>query len=374
MTQDSADATTESTTAEVASQEASPAAEQTSSPDVTDSASSSEAAEQTSLKDRLKDEFLRAYGDGSDETAAATPEEKPEPVSEQSQDQTDALPDADTKAAADDNSDDDKFRISDDVFKALPQGVKQRIGHLNASYKKARRELTETQSRLQQAEPVIERMRTLEGFVQENRIDPKNLGTAFGLMAKLSRGDYQGFLSDIEPWVNAARMATGAAIHPDLQTSVEQGEITEDMAKRVTAERLQAARVAHENKALAARQQQSRETAQRSQTVQGIIKVVADREAELRASDPDFAAIEPAIKQQMALVLKRYQPSTKEEALQLVNEAYTTAREMRPKAAAPAPKATIPQPGASQMDRGRPKPTSTKEAIMFALLDQQARS
>ena len=369
MTQDSAEANTEATGTADTSYEVPAAAEQTSSPDGTNSASSSEAAgpETTSISDRIKADFLKEFGDGSDDTAAATPDQSQPPA--QGQDETSANPDADQKVAADDN-DDDKFRIPQDVFNTLPPGVKQRIGHLNATAKKARREVAELSGKLEQANPIIERMRTLEGFVQENRIDPKNLGAAFGMMAKMAKGDYQGFLADIQPWIKAAQMAAGAAVHPDLQARVDNGDMTEEMAKQVTAERLRLARIESENKQLTAQQRTARETGQRQQVAQQMLKTVAQREAELR-SHPDYASLEPALKQQMEFALKRKVPQTAEEALALVNDGGDLAQRMRPPAPAVPPKATIPQPGASQMDRGRPKPKTTKDAIMAALLDQQ---
>ncbi len=370
MTQESADATTEGTMTAETSQGVEAAAEQTSSPEVTDSAPSSGAAEQeATTRDRIVDDFLKAFGDGSEETAAA-PDDQDQPAA-QDQEKTSDQPDADQKVAADDATD-DKFRIPDEVFKSLPDGVKRRIGHLNATAKKAQRDLAEATGRLETAQPVIERMRSLETFVTENRIDPKNLGAAFGMMAKMARGDFKGFLSDIQPWVDAAKMAAGEAIHPDLKAHVDNGEMTEEMARRVTADRLKAARIEHQNKALAARQQQAQESTAQQSHVQTILSVVQKREAELR-TDPDFASLEPAIKRQMAFALKRGVPRSPEEALALVNEAFEIAKESRPKPVAP-PKATIPQPGASQMDRGRPKPKSTKEAIMASLLDMQGGS
>ncbi len=368
MTQDSANATTDSTGTADASQ-AGAAAEATSSPDVTESAPSSGAAEhgEPSVQSRIVEDFVKAFGDGSEETAAAPPGEKP--ASAQDQAQASDQPDADQKVAADDNSDDDKFRISDDVFKALPQGVKQRIGHLNATAKKAKRDLAEATGKLETAKPVIERMRQLETFVQENRIDPKNLGAAFGMMAKMARGDYQGFLSDIQPWVKAAQMAAGEAIHPDLQAQVDNGDMTEAVARRVTADRLKAARVEHDNRALLARQKPEADTRTRQGNVQAILKVVTDREAELMA-DPDFASLRPVVRQQMEFALKRGVPQTSEAALALVNDAFALAKAMRPAPVVPQ-RASIPQPGASQMDRGRPKPKSTKEAIVAGLLGLQ---
>jgi hypothetical protein len=359
MTQES-DLTGESPieTTQAPSQEV--AAVETSSPDVTEGASSSDAAasQDQSGTERIVDEFLKKFGDGTTEKAEA-------PVAQEASDaERNPAPDAkDSKVdqtVAKDDDDDDKHRISDEVFKALPEGVKQRIGHLNTAVKKARRDMEAMQA---QTKPVIERMQQLESFVRDNRIEPQNLSRAFGMMAKLSSGDFQGFLTDIRPFVSMAEQATGTVFAPDLADKVDSGEMSEATAKVITQQRIALAREQAKARSLEQVQTRQVQQTQASQNVRTIVDVVNAREAELRASDPDYPALKSVVDQQMKVLLSHAVPKTKEQALKMVNDAYDLAKSVRAQAK-PSLRETIPQPTTSTVAKGKPSPKSVKDAIL----------
>jgi hypothetical protein len=190
----------------------------------------------------------------------------------------------------------------------------------------------------------------------------EDVATALGAFAKFRTGDYRGFLAELSPILDEARQSAGETFAPDLQKQVEDGYLTEDAARELTKARLEAKR-AKEEASLAQRQAQSvTEQSRRAATIDTIRSAVNAREAELRSTDPDYAQKAPAVKSFMEYALKRGAiPRTKEEAIQMVNEAHAYAATLAPPKPAPAP--TAPRPTASSAPRGKPVPTSLLDAF-----------
>ncbi len=335
-------------------------ADETASPAETDGASSSDAADQGSetLADAMAKEFAEKYGDaepGAEEPAPEEPE--PEPESEQT---------PETAAQDADDPDDDEFRIPDEQFKALPDGVKKRIGHLNTRWKKAERELSEVKTELPTLKDAHERFTRIQSFVQEHNIEPENVTKMFDMVAMLSRGDYKGFLETIKPFYDHAAQAAGQTIAPDLQKQVEDGYLTEEHARELTAARMQGQ--TYKSQADRYRQQSEQLRQQHTQQVEQsrMIDAITQREAHLKATDPDYAQKQPMLKAMVELALKNgARPQNAQQAIALVDDAYTRVSAMAP---APRPaRPTTPRPSASSPPRGAPAPKTLEEAIEQSL-------
>lgn len=348
---------------------------ETPSPGETDGASSSDAADEAekeqSAAEKIRDEFLKKYGDDDDgeekaavETEAKTEPEPKEPKAESEREKPDT-----TK----DDSDDDKFRLSDKEFKSLPETARQRIGHLNARAKKAERLLADKDAEVETTRDGYERFNRIVEYTKANSIEPDDVTLAFGMMAKLRKGDFQGFLKDANPLIEAARLAAGEAYSPDLQEAIDLGEITEDRAKELTKLRAQDQR----SKDLLTRHQQDNEVRQkgdnRSKAVASIAEAVNAREAELKVSDPDYAQKQAAVLEYMGRQLERLKKLgatdsvTKDDMVALVNEAHDYATKVTVRSS-PNPDRQAPKrPTASSPPRGGPTPKTTKEAIEMAI-------
>ena len=349
---------------------------ETSSPGETDGASSSDAAEEAvkeqSAAEKIRDEFLKKYGDEGDETdkAEVDTEAKAEPKAKKPE----AEAERDTPDTTKDEGDDDKFRLSDKEFKSLPETARQRIGHLNARAKKAERQLSELTSEVETARDGSERFHRIVEYTKANNIEPDDVTLAFGMMAKLRKGDFQGFLKDANPLIEAARLAAGEAYSSDLQEAIDLGEITEDRAKELTRLRAEGQR----SQDLLKRQTQENEKRQtvdqRSQTVAQIASAVNAREAELKVSDPDYAQKQAAVLEYMGRQLERLkklgatESVTKDDMVALVNEAHEYATKVTvPKVQADPARQAPRRPTASSISRGGPTPRTTKEAIEMAI-------
>ena len=343
-----------------------PEAEQASSPDETDGGSSSDPAESDKgTAEAIRDEFLKKYGEPETDPEADTPEAKDGDTDEDDPERDKA---SESKDSNDDDGEDEKFRISDKDFKALPENVRNRLGHLNTRAKRAERKATEYEAELEATRVSHERMNELETFVRENRIETENMSKAFKMMAQLSKGDYQGFLTEISPFLQMAQQASGEVIADDLVAQVEDGAISEQAARDLTRQRAQAQRLEAENRRLqqesAAQVEQQNAAASQSQ----IVNAVASRERHYSSTDPDYALKREAIGNFVKTVLSNGGiPKSAEQAARIVDDAHAfvsqTFRRPEPRTATPR------RPNATTPSRGRREPVTTKDVITDALLE-----
>lgn len=335
------------------------------SPSATEGASSSDAAatEPKTAEEAIRRDFLEKYGDGDteetdvEEADAETAEAEQTPESEEEN-----VAPADT-----DDAEDDKFRIPDDQFKALPDGVRQRLGYLNARAKKAERELTTARQQVEPLKDAHERFTKLQTYVQDNGIEPQNVTLAFDAMARMSKGDYKGFIDAIKPFYDHALQATGGSILPELQQRVDDGYLSEDDARELTKARAQSEALTGRMQSVERQMATERQTREQAASQQRIVAAVNEREAHYKTSDPDYALKSQAVRSAVEMVLgKGAVPQSPEDAVKLIDDAYAlvNANFARPVT----PKATPPRPAVSSAPRGATKPTSSYEAVLASLL------
>jgi len=341
-------------------------AETAPTPGATDEgASSSDAADEAHeiSVEEISREFRETYGtDEPEEPGEPNGDDAPESAPEKPK----AAESEQVPEKEDQGDDDDEFRIPDEEFKALPDGVKKRLGHLNTRAKKATRELADLQQKMEPLQDAHQRFTQLQTFVQQNQIEPKNVTVAFNAMAAMSRGDYKQFIELVEPWFNQARYAMGAAISPDLQTRVDDGYLTEEDARELTKARLQSRISQGQVDALRTQQKQVQTQAQNADITRRVVAAVQAREAEIKASDPDYARKHQAMQSMVEFALKGGAfPKSEEDAVKLINDAYERVNTVFPKPEPPKP--TTPRPSASTSPRGNPVPVNDYDFAVQAL-------
>lgn len=337
------------------------------SPSATDGASSSDAADQApeSAAEAILREFQEEYGD--DEPGVDPDEPEGDEAQESAEDDPEPAEAAQTpEEDQTDDGDSDEFRIPDDQFKALPSGVKKRLGHLNTRAKKAERELDALQQQMEPLQDAHQRFTQLQNYVQEHDIQPENVTLAFNAMAAMSRGDHEAFIKMVQPWLDQAQQASGQAIAPDLRQQVEDGYLSEEHARELTKSRLQSQISQGKVDALTAKQQQQQKAQQQTHTQSQIVTAIQAREAELQSSDPDYAQKAAAMQSMVQFALESgSRPTNVEQALNLVNNAYDRVNQTFKKPVPPKP--TMPRPTASSSPQGNPPPETTKDAIFQGL-------
>lgn len=341
-------------------------ADETASPAETEGASSSDASTEgpQSVSDAIADALME---DDSPDVAEVAAEDEPEVEATAETDDEPAKADvADVEQTPETDNADDDDRIPEEEFRALPEGVRRRLGKLNSKAQKATRELGEAEAKIETMQASHDNFTQIQGFVQENRIEPQNVTMAFDAMARLSRGDAAGFLQLVQPFYDAAQRATGGTIDPSLRERVDNGYLTEDDAKALTVAQAQqqqlTARLQQEQMANQQRAQQD----QVARHQQAIGTAVGEREAALRSSDPEYALKEPAVREAMNLALSGGNvPRTVEAATALVDQCYALVSKnfVKPKAPRPSP----PRVTASTQTRSARQPKGVHSAIYSAL-------
>lgn len=190
---------------------------------------------------------------------------------------------------------------------------------------------------------------------------PQDVTAGLGIMAKLTSGDFEGFLKDVQPFYDRALQASGKSFAPDLQEQVNNGYLTEEAARTITRSRMEAEMARQESQRVTAKMEQTQQQTQQQAHLNDIVTAVNSREAELRQTDPDYAQKAPAMKRIMEFALSNgATPKNREQAIKMVNDAYEQATAAMPR---PAPQPTPPRPSASTVARGKPAPVTLEDAL-----------
>lgn len=205
----------------------------------------------------------------------------------------------------------------------------------------------------------------LENFAQTNNLTGNDLAHGLRIMAQLRAGDYESFYASVAPFVRTAQEYLGVVLPAQLQKQVQQGQMTETVAKGL-------ARQWYDNQRVVAERQQLEE-ANRIQAVQNVQtdvrRAVSNFELRLSASDPDYKAKAPAVKRAAQAMLFENGGTIEnvEQALAITKAAYDEVnRQMR--SVIPRPQATRPPAnGTGQTPSARAAPQSLMEAALQGL-------
>jgi hypothetical protein len=214
------------------------------------------------------------------------------------------------------------------------------------------------------AQPELDQHRQLRGYLDQHKLAPEDVNLLLSVGAALRRGDYKGFLDGIEPYRDVARQSLGLDVAPDLRSRVDDGSMTEEMARELTRTRLDAARARAEAESTG-QQVQARDTS----ALQTQLRTAVDSwEATIRARDPDYALKEPLVRRTtQGLLAELGAPRSQQDAVALAQRAYdeVTAQLAR---ARPAPQPTRPRPAAVSTPSlgANPEPRSMLDAVRQA--------
>jgi hypothetical protein len=230
----------------------------------------------------------------------------------------------------------------------------------------------EARQTIEALQPELTQHRQLQGYLQQHQLAPDDVNMLLGVGAALRRGDYQGFLNGVTPYVMAAQEALGFRISPDLQKQVDEGLIDENAARELTRTRHRAAqaeaRLKDADKTVA--------TTQQAQHVDRIRSAVDTWEQSMQRRDPDYAQMSGAVRRYaQGLLQERGSPRTQQEAVALVQTAYDEVKATFA-AARPAPRATRMAPSSIHVATGTPnaEPRNMKEAVVMALANARRAS
>jgi hypothetical protein len=230
----------------------------------------------------------------------------------------------------------------------------------------------EARQTIESLQPELQEHRQLQGYLKEHQLAPEDVNMLLGVGSALRRGDYQGFLQGVTPYVMAAQEALGLRINPDLQKQVDEGMIDENTAKELTRTRHRAAQAE-------ARLQDANRQVESTQQVQhvGNIRAAVDTwEAGIQRRDPDYGQMAGAVRRYaQGLLQERGIPRTPQEAVALTQTAYDEVKATFA-AVRPAPRPTRSNPSSIHVATGTPsaQPRDLREAVVMAIANSRRPS
>lgn len=170
----------------------------------------------------------------------------------------------------------------------------------------------------------VKEVEPFRAYMVENELSGEDLAFGLQALATLRKGDYEGFLEQVQPFVQLAMEYTGRAIPPDLQEQVRAGRMTPDVAVGVARQRFD---LGHAQQRLE-RQEAEVSQFQEENARQANRSAVAAWEQTVKQSDPDYARKLDVAKAFVASIRAEYgDPETPEDALAVAKEAYRRASE-----------------------------------------------
>ncbi len=276
------------------------------------------------------------------EPAPAKPDEKPDAANQTVQDKSkDKLPD-----------------LTEDEIKGYDRRSQKRIRQLVDEKK-------ELLAKLSQVEPTAAVGQEFSSFVEQNKLSKDDTNLLLNIGAALRRGDFETFLKGVMPYVEVAQEAVGTKLPKDLQAKVDEGLIDENMARDYarlrSREQLQTNRLEESD--------QERQRRDLDAVVVSIKSSVSAWEANVRQTDPDYAAKQGTVLRfSQALAAERGAPRNADEAVKLAKDAYEEVNKLYGEVR-PAVQPTRPSPSTSSQvaTTASPEPRNLMEAAMLGL-------
>jgi hypothetical protein len=211
---------------------------------------------------------------------------------------------------------------------------------------------------------------TLRNFLVTNDIAREDFQLTLDLAAAMRRGDFKAFLEGVGPYVQLATQAMGITLPTDLEAEVQQKRMTFDAAAQVSRDRY--ARALAEQRATRATQIMGSQatTAQTQHLQRSIESTVANWEASIRQTDPDYARKEETVRQLLwSVVNEQGGPKSPEHAVEIAKEAYARANRSFAQFAPqrPATRAVPSSVNNRAASGARPEPRSMMEAAELGL-------
>jgi hypothetical protein len=254
---------------------------------------------------------------------------------------------------------------SEAELKKLRPETRRRFERLLAQRNEARQTIESLQ-------PELTSHRQLRGYLHEHQLSAEDANLLLGIGAVLRRGDYQGFLNGVMPYVMAAQEAIGVRISPDLQQRVDEGLIDEATARELTRTRYTAQQTTAELRNAT----EAATLTRQMQHADSLRTAVDTWEQGIQRRDPDYAQMSGAVRRYaQGLLQERGLPRTPQDAVALSQAAYDEVKATFGRVR-PAPKPTRASPSSIHVATGasRAEPRNMKDAVVMALENMRRAS
>lgn len=295
--------------------------------------------------------------------------ESPSATSNRSE-ETDPQPDGVEKAPEDDNGE-----ISDEEKRQMSPRAQERIRDLAAQKNAARAEVERLTAEMEPVRAKAANFEALTSYLTENGISAKEANNALEITRLIKGHDYGRALEIVAPIYGELVRRTGGVLDNDLREDVRLGHITVERAQEIQRGRASELTAREREQNRAAREEQSRQTAEQRRYAGFVDEVARDADAwakEKADSDPDWNQKADLVAAQVNVIITAEGfPKSKAEARKISERALA---EVEKRIGAFRPKPTAINPArhtGSASARDLPPPKTALEALERGL--QQAR-
>lgn len=253
-------------------------------------------------------------------------------------------------------------------YAQLPQKTARRVRYLNEALTKERATITQMREEQQGLEEEVGAYRDLKDYLTANKVSRDDSLEALETAA-LVVNDPEKALEKLLPLVKALQEKVGAVLPPDIAAKVKEGYLTEDAAQELSrlraSERNRSAKELQDAEDRKAAATQAANTNRRT-----VVSSVADWEASVSKSDPDYPKLQTEIEDAINGELARRKranklPKNNIEAVQLAKDCYD---KVKKRYARPEPLEEMRHVnGRSAAATSKPRPASLAEAIQQAV-------
>jgi hypothetical protein len=166
--------------------------------------------------------------------------------------------------------------------------------------------------------PKAEQFEKITSFMSANGLSNQEVIEGFQIMALMKTNPVEAH-KRISEYKSKLDALVGEKLPEDLSKKVEDGYVDKDSAAETA--RLRAEKALYEQRMA---QQQEQQTAQRQSAIHS---AVVNWEQKMKATDADWSAKQEFVTDQVKLMMATEQPSTPEQAISLVERAYSITKE-----------------------------------------------
>lgn len=200
-------------------------------------------------------------------------------------------------------------------------------------------------------------------FMAENNISSDEMAKMMGTMAFYQAGDYQNFLTNLQPMMERAGTALGSFLPDDIQKRVDDGYIDEASASEMASQRA----LATDNQERLKREQFNNQQIQQQAVVNDMRLAVDTWESDTKKVDIDYAKKEEQIRTNTRALMAQYgTPINAEQAVQLSKDAYAMVNNFTQQTAPP-PREIKPGPSSATVPNAHAEPKSMLDAVKLGI-------
>lgn len=240
--------------------------------------------------------------------------------------------------------------------------------HKHPRFQQVIQERSAFKKEIETLKPEAQEWRSIRTFMETNSLTNDEVAKGFEIMAAMKNDPIRGRDMLAEYWNNLQAFA-GAVLPQDLKQRVDDGEVTDDVASELARRRNEAEFLRQRQEVEAQRQQEQAQMQQYAATQQIMRSAVVDWESGIKTRDADYSVKQPFLLDKVRAAMAVSQPRTSQEAIALVERAYSEVNDSLKRFTPSRPAATTVRSETSSANVA-PQPKNLRDVIKLAAAGQ----